>query len=87
MEGNITKQRSPTLLGQILKDYREAYGLNQGQLAAYLDVDERTIRRWENGETILTDVVTLQRIAGRVHTEPERLVLQSHLNVYSGTHV
>jgi transcriptional regulator with XRE-family HTH domain len=73
MEGNIIKQRSPTLLGQILKDYRENYDLNQEQLASYLDVDVRTIRRWENGETILTDVVTLQRIAERVNVEPERL--------------
>jgi transcriptional regulator with XRE-family HTH domain len=73
MEGNITKQRSPTLLGQILKDYRETYALNQGQLASYLDMDERTIRRWENGETVLTDVVTLQRIADRVNVELERL--------------
>ncbi len=72
MEGNILKH-SPTLLGQILKDYRATYNLSQEQLAFYLNVDVRTIRRWENGETILTDVPTLQRMADRLNIDPERL--------------
>jgi DNA-binding transcriptional regulator YiaG len=59
------------LLGGILKDFRDTYSLSQEELAAELHVDVRTLRRWENGETILTDVGELQRLSDKLHIEPE----------------
>lgn len=35
---------------EVFKGMRETLGLNQARCAAYLRVDTRTIRRWENGE-------------------------------------
>ncbi len=60
-------------LAPILKEHREKYGLTQLQLADTLSVDERTLRRWEHQETILTDVRELRRIASMLGVEAERL--------------
>jgi transcriptional regulator with XRE-family HTH domain len=74
-----SEERSPQLLGGILKDFRDSYHLSQEELAADLHVDVRTLRRWENGETILSDVNELQRLADRLHIESERLGVLSTL--------
>ncbi len=76
---NNTKKRTSQLLGGILKDFRDTYSLSQEELAAELHVDVRTLRRWENGETILTDVGELQRLSDKLHIEPERLGVLSAL--------
>lgn len=60
-------------LAPILKEHREKYGLTQLQLADTLSVDNRTLRRWEHQETILTDVRELRRIASVLGVEAERL--------------
>ncbi len=61
------------MLSKVLKEYRERYGLTQVQLAENLSVDERTLRRWENQETILKDIGELRRIASVLGVEAERL--------------
>jgi len=42
-----------TSLGEILIDYRAVNSMSQADLAALLDVDIRTIIRWEKNETLL----------------------------------
>jgi transcriptional regulator with XRE-family HTH domain len=60
-------------LALILKEHREKYGLTQLQLAETLGVDERTLRRWEHQETILTDVRELRRLASGLGVQAEWL--------------
>lgn len=73
MPGKEAKQRPPTALGQVLKIYRDIHNLTQEELAANLEVEPRTLRRWENGETVLTDVRELKRIADRLGIPHEHL--------------
>lgn len=40
-----------TILALKLKDYREKNSLTQAQLAEQLEVSDKTISKWENGET------------------------------------
>ena len=42
-----------TSLGELLVDYREYFNLSQLDLAALLDVDARTINRWEKDKTLI----------------------------------
>jgi transcriptional regulator with XRE-family HTH domain len=66
MSGRDAKPRPPTALGRALKIYRDQHKFTQEQLAALLDEDTRQVRRWENGETQLTDIRELKRIADRL---------------------
>ena len=59
------KQRPPSALSQTLKIYRDTHKWSQ-ELAALLEVEPRTLRRWENSETILSDMHELKRIADRL---------------------
>ncbi len=76
---SASKQRSPSPLGRILKEYRDKYGITQEQFANELSVDVRTLRRYENGESVLTDIVELRRIATVLGIEPERLGVAASL--------
>ena len=40
-------------IGELLVDFRKLHKLSQADLAAKLDVDIRTIQRWENGTTLI----------------------------------
>lgn len=40
-----------TILALKLKDYRDKNGLRQAQLAEQLEVSDKTISKWGNGET------------------------------------
>ena len=40
-------------LGELLIDYRNLYNISQAELAARLEVDSRTIGRWEKNETLV----------------------------------
>lgn len=60
-------------LSQALTEYISRTGIKQIDLAEYLNVSERTVRRWKNGEDILTDMQELKRIAELLDVEPERL--------------
>jgi DNA-binding transcriptional regulator YiaG len=55
MSSRQRKQRQPSALSQVLLIYRDKYKLTQEELAAWLSVEPRTLRRWENGETIVTN--------------------------------
>ena len=67
------------MLSQALKAYREKYAVTQETLANDLSVDVRTIRRWENQETILKDVEELKRIASKLGVEAEHLGVMSEI--------
>lgn len=73
------KQRPVSPLGHILKEYRDKYGLIQEQLASELSIDVRTLRRYENGESTLNDIMELRRIATILGIEPERLGIATSL--------
>ncbi len=66
MAGKKRVQRQPSALSQALILYRDSHKLTQEDLAALLDVEPRTLRRWENGETILSDTHDLKHIADRL---------------------
>jgi transcriptional regulator with XRE-family HTH domain len=73
MSAKEPEQRPPTALGQALKIYRDNHKCSQEELAELLNVGPRTVRRWENGETILTDATELKRIADRLGIPYEHL--------------
>jgi len=69
------KSRLLPLAAHVLKEYRAKHNITQEVLANELFVDVRTVRRWENGDTPLTDVRELKRLAILLGIEPERLGL------------
>jgi transcriptional regulator with XRE-family HTH domain len=40
-------------LGRLITDYREVFGISQADLAALVDVDVRTVQRWEKDDTLV----------------------------------
>lgn len=81
MAGKKRVQRQPSALSQILIIYRDSHKLTQEELAALLDVEPRTLRRWENGETILTDTHDLKHIADRLGIPYENLGIAPSLYI------
>lgn len=75
------KARYKTPLSKVLIEYLGAHPMNQLDLAEYLNVGERTLRRWKNGEDVLTDVQELKRIAELLGVEPERLGVVSSVSL------
>ncbi len=75
MRGRDARPRPHSNLRYELKTYRNEHNLTQEQLAAILEVEARTLRRWESGETILSDVYELARIADCLGIPHERLGL------------
>jgi len=67
------KARFVTPLSKVLTEYLEKHPMNQLDLAEYLNIGERTLRRWKNGEEVLTDAQELKRIAELLGVEPELL--------------
>ena len=58
-------------LSELLIDYRQFYGMSQSDLAAKMDVDARTVLRWEKDETLIKpdkekDVVEILNIPHQV---------------------
>ncbi len=58
-------------LGELLIDYRDFNNISQAELAEKLDVDRRTVYRWENDEALIkthkeADVVALLNIPKQV---------------------
>src|SRR6266700_6547280 len=66
MAGRQRKQRQPSALSQALILYRDKHKFTQEELAVLLTVEPRTLRRWESGETVLTDTHDLKHIADRL---------------------
>ena len=81
MPGRDAKPRPPTALGRALKIYRDQHKFTQEELATLLDEDSRQIRRWENGETPLTDVHQLKRIADRLGIPYQHLGIAASIYV------
>jgi tetratricopeptide (TPR) repeat protein len=84
--GQIMPQREPkprfvTPLSQVLTDYLATHSITQLDLADYLNIGERTLRRWKNGEDMLTDIRELKRIAELLEVEPERLGVAASLYI------
>lgn len=67
-------------LGQALEQYRVEHHLKQKDLADKLHIDERTLRRWINGQ-IPQQVEELKRIADTLSLDYERLGLSSVLYI------
>lgn len=61
--------------GQVLREYRREHKLTQAQLAEMLDVEQKTILRWENGQRSLRNVDELHRISDKLGISPERFGL------------
>lgn len=68
-------------LSQAITEYVTKTGMKQVDLAEYLNVSERTIRRWKNGEDIVTDVRELKRISDLLGIEPEKLGIASTVHL------
>jgi tetratricopeptide (TPR) repeat protein len=75
------KARYETPLSKVLTEYLETHPINQLDLAEYLNVGERTLRRWKNGEDVLTDIQELKRIAELLGIEPELLGVVSSIHL------
>ena len=70
-----------TPLSRALHDYLEKHRIKQQSLADYLSVDIRTLRRWLSGETILSDIRELKRLADLLGIEPEFLGIAPSLYI------
>ncbi len=80
-EGQAMQKKKPVSpLAQILKDYRATYDLTQEKLANELHIDVRTLRRYENGETIFTDIRELKRLVTILGVEPESMGIAGSLS-------
>ena len=81
MASRQRKQRQPSALSQALTLYRDKHKFTQEELAALLDTEPRTLRRWENGETVLTDTRELKRIADKLGIPYDHLGIAPSLYV------
>lgn len=75
------KVRFATPLSKVLSEYLETHPMSQLDLAEYLNIGERTLRRWKNGEDVLTDAQELKRIADLLGVEPEMLGVVSSVHL------
>lgn len=75
------RPRFVTPLSQVLTEYLETHPMSQLDFAEYLNIGERTLRRWKNGEDVLTDIRELKRIAELLGVEPERLGVAASLTL------
>lgn len=73
MSAKRSKPWVSTPLSRALQDYLEKQQTKQQPLADYLNVDVRTLRRWLSGDTVITDVRELKRVAELLRVEPEKL--------------
>jgi transcriptional regulator with XRE-family HTH domain len=81
MSSKKRASRQPSALSQVLIIYRDNHKITQEDLAALLYVEPRTLRRWENGETMLTDTHELKKIADRLGVAYETLGIASSLYI------
>src|SRR5947209_3333399 len=65
-------------LGEIIKSARKKKGLTQLELAGELGINEKTLRNYESGETVLDNISLLRNIAEILSIEPEQLGLATH---------
>ncbi len=60
---------------------REKFGLTQGQLAAMLDVSDKAVSKWENGQAI-PRMETFEKMAGILETTVEEMLAAARDNTY-----
>ncbi|MEQ9764671.1 helix-turn-helix domain-containing protein [Streptococcus jiangjianxini] len=65
-----------TILAIALKKYRQDQGLTQAELAEQLDVSDKTISKWENGETYPSKR-NMMRISDQLGVSIESLLIES----------
>ncbi|MGT2833006.1 helix-turn-helix domain-containing protein [Streptococcus halotolerans] len=65
-----------TMLAIKLKEYRQVHGLTQAELAEQLDVSDKTISKWENGETYPSKR-NMIRISNQLGVSIESLLIES----------
>ncbi len=75
MPAKKTNKWQSTPLSNELHSYIASRQLKQQDLADLLSVDARTLRRWLSGETIITNVHDLKRVADTLGVNPSRLGL------------
>lgn len=73
-------KRTPSLLGQVLKEYRKEHKLTQEELAEELGIETRRLRAWEN-EQPTSNIKELRRIADLLGIIPERLGVAASIYV------
>jgi transcriptional regulator with XRE-family HTH domain len=66
------QQKDSSLVGQLLRNYRQAHGLTQEELTNYLRIKPRTLRAYETGERSIHNVNELSRIAEQLGVAPEQ---------------
>lgn len=69
---NMSQSGNP--LARVIEEYEGKNGWKRQQTAEYLGVEARTLYRWMNPKTALTDTRELRRIALLLGVEPERLI-------------
>lgn len=67
------------LLAEVLREYRQAHGINQGDLAQILNFDQSYISKIETGQRQIRDVEMLLRIAQQLDVSPNRLGISNEL--------
>ncbi|GAA3621101.1 hypothetical protein GCM10022267_04130 [Lentzea roselyniae] len=67
------------LLAEVLKEYRQANGLNQGDLAKLLNLDQSYVSKIETGQRQVRDLETLLRIANRLNIPPSHVGVSQEL--------
>ncbi|MFU2205768.1 helix-turn-helix domain-containing protein [Streptococcus pluranimalium] len=65
-----------TILAINLKRYRQDQGLTQAELAEQLDVSDKTISKWENGDTYPSKR-NMMRISDQLGVSIESLLIES----------
>ncbi|MGX7775897.1 helix-turn-helix domain-containing protein [Streptococcus pluranimalium] len=65
-----------TILAITLKKYRQDNGLTQAELAEQLDVSDKTISKWENGETYPSKR-NMMRLSDQLGVSIESLLIES----------
>jgi transcriptional regulator with XRE-family HTH domain len=73
MRSGSSKRQGSSLLSELLSNFLETHHITQDDLADYLCIDVRTLRRYKNGESVPKNIQDLQRIADLLNVEPERL--------------
>lgn len=69
------------LLAEVLREYRQANGLNQAAMAKLLNLDQSYVSKIETGQRQVRDLETLLRIANRLNIPPSHV--ESHRNCFN----
>src|SRR5690349_4321331 len=67
------------LLAEVLREYRQANGLNQAAMAKLLNLDQSYVSKIETGQRQVRDLETLLRIANRLNIPPSHVGVSQEL--------